>query len=132
MSLPYVIAAVTGEVEPRIRAILAGCALRFVHTGSELMRALDEARCALLIVEVHFNESTAAAALRCALSREETFPVACVRDVPSGKPGYAALSSLRMASGGVGAQDFIDLAEHRDDEAGNARVRARLEQLISG
>ena len=130
MSLPCVVAAVSGEIEPRIRAILAGCALRFVHTGSELMRALDEARCALLIVEVHFNESTAAAALRCALSREETFPVACVRDVPSGKPGYAALNALRMALGGNSAQDFIDLAEHLDDEAGNARVRARLQRLI--
>jgi hypothetical protein len=125
-----VVAAVTGEVEPRLRAILAGCVLRFVQTGSELMRALDEARCALLIVEVHYDESAAAAALRCVLSREESFPVVCVRDVPCDKPGYAALNSLRMALGGVGAQDFIDLAEHRDDDAGNARVRARLERLI--
>ena len=129
MKLPCVVVAVTGEVEPRIRAILAGCALRFVQTGSELMRALDEAPCTLLIVEVHFDESAAAAALRCVRSRQESVPVACVRDVPSGKPGYAALNSLRMALGGVGAQDFIDLAEHRDDEAGNARLRARLEQL---
>jgi len=64
VSLPCVVAAVSGEIEPRIRAILAGCALRFVHTGSELIRALDEARCALLIVEVHFYGSTAAAGVR--------------------------------------------------------------------
>jgi hypothetical protein len=127
---PRVVAAVSSEVQPRILAILAGCAVRFVQTGSELVRALDEAHCALMIVEVHFNESTAVAALRCVLSREETFPVVCVRDVPCDKPGYAALNALRAALGGVGAQDFIDLVEHRDDEAGNARVRAAFMRLL--
>jgi hypothetical protein len=114
VSPPSVVVAVTAEIEPRMRAILAGCALRFVQTGSELVRALDEARCALLIVEVHFDESAAGAALRCVRARQETVPVVCVREVRSGKP-------LRM----VGAEDFIDLAEQRDDE-----VRARLERLI--
>src|SRR5688500_13314113 len=121
---PRVVAAVSSDVQPRIRAILAGCVLRFVQTGSELVRALDESHWTLMIVEVHFDESTAVAALRCVLSREETFPVVCVRDVPCDKPGYAALNALRAALGRVGAQDFIDLVEHRDDEAGNARLRA--------
>jgi hypothetical protein len=121
VSVPSVVVAVTAGIEPRMRAILAGWTLRFVQTGSELMRALDEARCTLLIVEVHFDDSAAVAALRCVRSREEAVPVVCVRDVPSGKP-------LRMA----GAEDFIDLAEHRDDEAGNARVRRRLLQLLAG
>ena len=110
--------------------MLPGCVLRFVQTGSELVRALDEAHCALMIVEVHFDESSALAALRCVLAREETFPVVCVRDVPCDQSGQAALDALRMALGAVVAQSFVDLVEHCDDEAGNARVRAILMQTL--
>jgi hypothetical protein len=127
---PRVVAAVSGDVQPRIRALLPGCTLRFVRSGSELVHALDEAQCALLIVQVHFDECAALAALRCVIAREQNFPVICVRDVACEKPGHAVLDSLRMALGGVAARLFIDLVEHRDDEAGNARVRAVLMQLL--
>ena len=129
MTSPRVVAAVSAGVRRRISAILQGCELRFVRAGSELVRALDEARCDLMIVEVHFNESSAAAALRCVLARDERFPVACVREVPSERPGYAALGALRMAAG-VGAQAFIDLLDYPDDEAGNAGARAVLKGLL--
>lgn len=125
-----VIAAVSMDEQPRLRAILPGCELRFVETGSELVCALAEARCDLMIVEVHFDESAAVAALKCVLARNETFPVVCIRDVPFAKPEHAALDALRMALGGVGAHAFIDLLEYPDDEAGNVRVRARLERLL--
>ena len=125
-----VVAAVTSDVQARIQAILTGCDLRFVHSGSDLVRALDEARCQILIVEVHFNESVAVAALTCVLARDETFPVVCVRDVPSEEPGHIALNALRMAVAGVVVRDFIDLLEHRDDEIGNAQVRGRFERLL--
>ena len=127
---PRIVAAVTADVRPRIRAILPGCELRFVQTGSELVRALEEAQCTLMIVEVHFDDSSAVAALKCVLAREETFPVVCVRDVPGDKPGYATLNGLRTALGAMVAEKFIDLVEHRDDEAGNACVRAMLMQLV--
>jgi hypothetical protein len=131
MSPPLrILAAVTGDVRPRIRAIFPECELRFVRSGSELVRALDEGDCAMMIVEVHFDESGAVAALRCVRSREETFPVICIRDVVVDKPGHAALDALRMAIGGASAEAFIDLAEHRDDEAGNERLRAMLMQLL--
>ena len=91
---PRIVAAVNADVRPRIRAILPGCELRFVQTGSELVRALEEAQCTLMIVEVHFDDSSAVAALKCVLAREETFPVVCVRDVPGDKPGYAMLMEL--------------------------------------
>ena len=120
-------AAVSSGIRPRILAILADCEMCFVSTGTELVRALDAAPCALLMVEVHFDESAAAAALRCALACDASFPIVCVRDVPGAKPAHAALNALRMAFGSVGARDFIDLWQHPDDEAGNARVRARLE-----
>ena len=128
---PRVVAAVTADVQPRIRAILAGCEVRFVHTGSDLVRALEEARYQIMIVEVHFDESAAVAALACVLAREETFPVVCVRDVPSQQPGSAALDALRTALGGVLVRDFIDLVQHRDDEAGNAQLRGRFERLLA-
>ena len=126
---PRVIAAVTSDVKRRLCAILPKCELRFVRAGSELVQALDEARCDLMIVEVHFNESSAAAALRCVLARDERFPVVCVREVDSDRPGHAALSALRMAAG-VGAQAFVDLLDYPDDEAGNAGARAVLEGLL--
>lgn len=128
---PRIVAAVTADIRPRIRAILPGCELRFVQTGSELVRALEEAQCTLMIVEVHFDDSSAVAALKCVLAREETFPVVCVRDVPGDKPGYAMLNALRTALGAMVARKFIDLVEHRDDEAGNACVRAMLMQLLA-
>lgn len=128
---PRIVAAVNPDVWPRIRAILPGCELRFVQTGSELVRALEEAQCTLMIVEVHFDDSSAVAALKCVLAREETFPVVCVRDVPGDKPGYAMLNALRTALGAMVARKFIDLVEHRDDEAGNACVRAMLMQLLA-
>ena len=127
---PRIVAAVNADVRPRIRAILPGCELRFVQTGSELVRALEEAQCALMIVEVHFDDASAVAALKCVLAREETFPVVCVRDVHGDRPGYATLNALRMALGAVVARKFIDLAEHRDDEAGNAGLRAMLMELL--
>jgi hypothetical protein len=127
---PRVVAAVSSGIRTRILAILADCELCFVSTGTELVRALDAAPCALLMVEVHFDESAAAAALRCALACDASFPVVCVRDVPGAKPAHAALNALRMAFGSVGARDFIELWEHPEDEAGNARVRARLERHL--
>jgi hypothetical protein len=130
MSVPRVVVAVSGDLQPRIRALLPGCMVRFVQTGSELVRALDEAQWAMMIVELHFDESAAVAALRCVLARKATFPVVCVRDVPFAKPGYAALDALRLALGAVVVGSFVDLVEHCDDEAGNARVRAMLERLL--
>jgi len=131
LAAPRVVAAVSDDLQPRIRALLPGCVLRFVQTGSELVRALDEARCAMMIVEVHFNGSSAVAALRFVLAREETFPVVCVRDVPRDRRGDTVLGALRSALRGTVTRDFIDLAEHPDDETGNARVRAMLMGLLS-
>jgi len=127
---PRVVAAVSSCIRPRILAVLSGCELCFVSTGTELVRALDAAPCTLLMVEVHFDESAAAAALRCVLACGGSFPVVCVRDVPGAKPAHAALNALHLAFGSVGARDFIELWQHPDDEAGNARVRTRLERHL--
>lgn len=125
-----VVAAVSRDLGPRIRAILPDCELRLVATGSELVQALDEARCDLLIVEIHYDESAAAAALKIALARDVTCNVVCIRDLPFAKLARAALDALRIALGGVGAQAFVDLLEYPDDAAGNARVCALLERLM--
>jgi hypothetical protein len=129
---PRIVAAVGRDVQRRIRAILPECELRFAHTGSQLVRLLDEAPCDMMIVEMHFDASTAVAALKCARSRDETFPVVCVRSVPFAKLGWRALDALRMALGEPGAQHFIDLLQYADDAIGNARVRSMLERLMLG
>lgn len=128
---PRVVAAVTRDVQSRIRAILPDWELRFVETGAELARALDEERCAMVIVGMHFDESNAVAALQRVLSREETFPLVCVRGQSHIRLGEPALGAVRMALGELGAQNFIDLLQYPNDEGGNARVRAMLERLIS-
>ena len=124
-----VVAAVSRTVKPRLRAILPNSELRFVSAGSELVQALDEARCDMMIVEVHFDDSSAAAALRCVLARDDIFPVVCVREVNCERPAHAALGALRMAAG-IGAQAFVHLPDYPDGEQGNARVRAMLEELL--
>jgi hypothetical protein len=128
---PRVVAAVSPEVQRRIRAILPGCELHFVQTEEQLLRALDEARCDMLIVGSHFDESTAVAALERVLARGETFPVVCVRGMPfATKLGQRTVEALRMASSELGAPHFIDLLQYPDDEKGNARVRAMLERVL--
>jgi hypothetical protein len=126
-----VVAAVSPDVQRRIRAILSGCELHFVHTRAQLLRALEGERCDMLIVGSHFDESTAVAALERVLARGETFPVVCIRGMPfASRLGKPTIEALRMASSELGAQHFIDLLQYPDDEHGNARVRAMLERLL--
>jgi hypothetical protein len=127
---PRVVAAVNPEIRPRIRAVLPGCELRFVHTGAELARALDEARCDMLILGLHFDESSAAAAVERVMSREETFPVVCVRGQAFTLLGEKSLEASRLALRALGAHNFIDLLEYPNDALGNARVQAMLERLL--
>lgn len=127
---PRVVAAVRRDIQRRIRAILPDCELRFVHTATQLVRALDEARCDMLIVGLHFDESSAVAALERVLARGGSFPVACVRGAPFARLGRPTLEASRMALGELGAQNFIDLVEYPDDKDGNAHVRAMLERLL--
>jgi hypothetical protein len=127
---PRVVAAVGGSVQRRIRAILPGCELHFVQTGAQLVRALDDGQCDMLIVGMQFDESSAVAVLERVLARKETFPVVCVRGMPFTRLGQPAFDALRMALDALGASNFIDLLQYPDDEAGNARIRAMLERLI--
>jgi hypothetical protein len=127
---PRVVAAVSRDLQRRIQAILPDCELRFADTGAQLVRALDEASCDLLIIGLHFDESSAVAALQRVLSREETFPVVCVRGLPFSRLGQSTLDGSRMALSALGAHNFIDLLEYPDDALGNARVRVMLERLL--
>lgn len=83
----------------------------------------------MLIIGLHFDESTAVTALQRVLARDETFPVVCVRGMPS-RLGQGSLHALRVALEELGVHHFIDLLENPDDEAGNGRVRAMLERLL--
>ena len=127
--MPRVLAAVPREAEPRILSVLPQCNVRFVHTGEQLLRALDEGPCHMLIVGMQFDESTAVAALERLFLRDETFPVVGVRGMPS-RLGKPAVDSVRIALGELGAQNFIDLLEYPDDDGGNERVRSMLQRLL--
>ena len=124
-----VVVAVSPGLRRRMRAILPESELRFVETADDLLRELDDERCDMLIVGAHFDESSAVAALERVLARPETFPVVCVRGVHS-RLGYRSMHALRLALDELGAREFIDLLEYRDDALGNARVRAMLERLL--
>ena len=127
--LPRVVVAVSPELRPRIRAVLPAYELRLVETGAELLRALDEERVDMLIIGVHFDESTAVAALERALSAGELCPVVFVRGRKT-VYGERSMHALRMALDELGAQYFIDLLHYPNDALGNARVQAMLERLI--
>lgn len=127
---PCVVAAVSRNVQRRIRAILPDCELRFVETGAELLRALDDTACDLLIIGLHFDQSSAAQALQRVLARDQAFPVVCVRGLPFSRLGHPALEASRLALSELGAHNFIDLLEYPDDALGNARVRAMLDRLL--
>jgi hypothetical protein len=127
--MPRVLAAVPREAEPRILSVLPQCNVRFVHTGEQLLRALEEGSCHMVIVGMQFDESTALAALERILARDDGLPVVCVRGMQS-RLGKPAVDSARIALGALGAQHFIDLLEYPDDEAGNARVRSMLGALM--
>ncbi len=127
---PRVMAAVARSLQRRIRAILPDCELRFVGTSAELLRALEQASCDLLIIGLHFDQSSAMQALQRVLARDETFPVVCVHGLPSSRLGYPALEASRLALSELGAHNFIDLRQYPDDALGNARVSAMLEHLL--
>ena len=127
---PCVVAAVRRNVQRRIRAILPDCELRFVETGAELRRALDESACDLLIIGLHFDQSSALQALQRVLARDENFPVVCVRGLPFARLGHSSLEASRLALAELGAHNFIDLLQYPDDALGNARVRAMLDRLL--
>ena len=126
-----IVAAVSPDVRGRIRAILADCELRFVDTGAELARALDEAPCDLVLVGLHFEESSALAALEQVFSREQSFPVVCVRGRPFRCLKERSLHGLRMALSELGVHNFIDLLQFPDDPAGNAHLAAALEGVMA-
>jgi hypothetical protein len=125
-----VVAAVSRDLQCRVRAMLPRAELRFVDTGAELVRALDEAPCDLVLVGLHFDESSALAALEGVFARAETFRVVCVRGRPFRRLPERSLHALRLALEELGAQNFIDLLQYPDDAVGNARVGAMLERLI--
>jgi len=128
---PRVIVAVAPQSRQRIMAILRDWDLRFVDTEPELLRELAERRCDMLIVGAHFQQSNAIAAVERALARDETIPVVCIRGRRfATQLGRPTLDALGMASRALGARNFIDLLEYRDDALGNARVRALLERLL--
>jgi DNA-binding NtrC family response regulator len=125
-----VVAAVGRDLQRRIRAILPDCELRFVATGAQLVRTLSEAPCDLLIIGLHFDQSSAVQALQRVLAREQTFPVVCVRGLPFSLLGHSSLEAARLALSELGAHNFIDLLEYPDDALGNERVRTMLERLL--
>lgn len=128
--LPRVVAAVARSLQRRIRAILPDCEPRFVGTSAELLRALEQGSCDLLIVGLHFDQSSAMQALQRVLARDGAFPVVCVHGLPFSRLGHPALQASRLALSELGAHNFIDLLQYPDDALGNARVKAMLERLL--
>jgi hypothetical protein len=122
--------AVAPPLQARIRAILRGWELRFAETGAELTSALDEAPCDMVIVGLHFDESSAVAAVQQIFARAANIPVVCVRGLPFNQVPERTLHGLRLALHELGAQNFIDLLEYPNDVVGNTRLAVMLERLV--
>lgn len=126
---PRVVVAVSPPLQTRIRSILRGWELRFVETVAELGVALDEAPYDMVIVGLHFDESSAVAAVQQIFTRGAGVPVVCVRGVPFTQLRERTLHGLRLALNELGAENFIDLLHYPNDAVGNARIEVMLERL---
>ena len=127
---PRVVVAVSQPLQARIYAILRGWELRFVETCAELTVALDEAPYDLVIVGLHFDESSAVAAVQQVFARDPDIPVVCVRGRPFSQLRERTMHGLRLALSELGAQNFIDLLQYPNDAVGNARLAVMLERLV--
>lgn len=126
---PRLVVAVGPATRDRLARILAGWPVRYVASLDGLTQALDLWAHELVIVSSRFDHSQALHALEQALKRTDR-PVVCVRGIAQLSPlGEASVQALRVAARELGVACFIDLNQFADDAAGDARVRAMLEQL---
>jgi DNA-binding response OmpR family regulator len=118
------------QMDVRYAAALAGWQSVFVRTMGEAREALAAARYDLVAVGVYFDDSRMFDLVRSVRSdaAQASMPIVCVR----GRSGFFAVRTrtLELTVKALAANEFMDLVNFGDDEAGNAALRETVERLL--
>ena len=127
-----ILVAVIPENQDRMRRILAGHELTFVHTRDEAWSLLEKQRFGLVIVGVHFDESQMfllLADIR-AHAKYRKVPVLCVLASPGRVLSDVAIEGLDHAVKAMMANGFLNMLNIADEDEGNTRIRRIVDYLI--
>lgn len=115
----------------RLQRILAGHRLTIPSSVDEAERRLRAHEFALVILDVHFDESRMFELLRLVriVPKNKLTPVVCVLSGPS-KLSDVAIEGLDHAVKAMLANAFLNLHKFADDAEGNARLRRICDYLI--
>lgn len=118
------------QMDARYAAALAGWEIVFVRTMTEARRSLAAGRFDLVAIGVYFDDSRMFDLVRAVRSDRAhgSVPIVCVR----GRSGFTAVRTrtLELTVKALAANEFVDLVNFADDEAGNAQLRAVAERLL--
>jgi len=118
------------QMDARYSAAFAGWEVAFARTMVEARQALDAGPCAVVVTGVYFDDSRMFDLVRALRSDEvhSKVPIVCVR----GRQGFTAVTTrtLEMTVRSLAANDFLDLVQFGDDEAGNAALRAAVQRFV--
>lgn len=131
--MPSVLVGVDECARRRMRAVLSACRLTFVQTRRQLRECLAAEPFNLLLVGSRFDGGQALEAVRDAMDAGPPCPVVCVATggwESAQKPWQ--YTEFRSRCLELGAYDTLDLMRWRDDEHGNAFVRALLASVLKG
>ena len=121
-----VLVADVPEMQSRLTEILVGFELRFVSGMSSALKSLEVEQFDLLIVGLHFDESSMFELIEQARARKSTgeLPIVCIR---GNRLRYGlSLDAFDPALRLLGASECIDLRKYPDTLDGNGSVRRRI------
>ena len=115
----------------RLERILAGHRLTIPTSCEEAERRLRAQEYALIVIDVHFDESRMFEVLRLVriVDKNKLSPVVCIVSTNS-KLSEVAIEGLDHAVKAMLANAFLNLQKFPDDEKGNARVRRICDYLM--
>lgn len=120
------------QMDERYSAAFAGWEVVFARTMAEARQALRAGSCAVVVAGVYFDDSRMFDLVRTLRSDEmhAKVPIVCVR----GRQAFTAVTTrtLEMTVKALQANDFLDLVQFGDEEAGNAALRAAVQRFLKG
>jgi hypothetical protein len=130
---PRVLVACTPEGFPVLHGILGDAVeLVPVHSEEEALRRLArDARVALLLCSMRFDDSRMLDLVRDAVVGHPRIPCVCCRVNPGSHLSDESLHGAFVAAGFLGAQEFIDLPE-LEAALGAPRARERFRAIVLG
>ena len=122
-----VLVAVSPEARGRLAAVLRGYDVTWASDARDAVQYPND----LIVLGSHFAESTALQMLERIKAASPHARLVCVRGRPFPGLGAATMDAYRAACEALGAVRVIDLLAYSDDAAGNARVRALFDALLT-